>query len=113
MLAVDPGFKSGCKLAALDEFGNLLDHSVVHSPGRQGRAPRRGARQSCVELIKQHQLTLVAIGNGTACRETEEVMGELLAERAEGQGVAYVDRQRGRRQRLFHQPAGARRVSGI
>ena len=45
VLAVDPGFKSGCKMAALDEFGNLLDHGVVHLVGKR-RAPRRGQGQS-------------------------------------------------------------------
>src|SRR5207249_984071 len=71
VLAVDPGFKSGCKLAALDEFGKLLDHAVIHLVGKPER--RAEGRAKLVEMIKQHQLTLAAIGNGTACRETEEL----------------------------------------
>ncbi len=88
VLAVDPGFKSGCKLAALDEFGNLLDQAVIHLVGKPQR--REEGKQKLVELIKQHQLTLVAIGNGTACRESEELMSELLLSELPEQGVAYV-----------------------
>ena len=88
ILAMDPGFKSGCKLAALDEFGGLLDHAVIHIVGKPER--RVEAKARVVELIGKHQLTLVAIGNGTACRETEELMGELLGEELKDHGVAYV-----------------------
>ena len=89
MLAVDPGFKSGCKLAALDEFGNLLGHDVIHLVGNKPER-KEEAKQKVVELIRQHELSLVAIGNGTACRETEELFGELLAAELKEQGVAYV-----------------------
>jgi uncharacterized protein len=88
ILAIDPGFKSGCKLAALDEFGGLLDHAVVHIVGKPER--RIEAKAKIVELINKHQLTLVAIGNGTACRESEELMGELLLEELKDHGAAYV-----------------------
>jgi uncharacterized protein len=88
VLAVDPGFKSGCKLAALDEFGYLLDHAVVHIVGKAER--RVDAKAKMVELINKHSLSLVAIGNGTACRESEELIGELLAEELKDQTVAYV-----------------------
>ncbi len=82
VLAVDPGFKSGCKLAALDEFGNLLDHAVIHLIGKAEK--KAEARAKLVELIKTHSVSVAAIGNGTACRETEEVLAELLAERIQG-----------------------------
>src|SRR5262249_23688744 len=88
VLAVDPGFKSGCKLAALDEFGKLLDHVVIHLVGKPER--RAEGKAKLVELDKQHQLTLAAIGNGTACRETEELFTELLGEELKDQGIAYV-----------------------
>ena len=67
VLAVDPGFKNGCKLAALDEFGKLLDHDVIH---RRRQAPSRKppAAPSWSRLIRQHKLNVIAIGNGTACR---------------------------------------------
>jgi protein Tex len=88
LLAVDPGFKSGCKLAALDEFGNLLDQTVIHVVGKPER--RAEGRAKLVELVKQHQLSLIVIGNGTACRTTEELMSEILANELADAGVAYV-----------------------
>ncbi|MGD9719973.1 MAG: Tex family protein [Pirellulales bacterium] len=88
VLAVDPGFKSGCKLAALDEFGNLLDQAVIPVVGKAER--RQEGRAKLAEMIKQHALTLVAIGNGTACRETEELLSEMLANELTETGAAYV-----------------------
>jgi uncharacterized protein len=88
VLAIDPGFKSGCKLAALDEFGGLIDQAVIHLVGKPER--KAEGRAKLVEMIKSHQLTLAAIGNGTACRETEELMTEILANELAEQGVAYV-----------------------
>jgi len=88
VLAVDPGFKSGCKLAALDEFGSLLDQAVIHLVGKAER--KLEGRAKLVELIRNHQLSLIAIGNGTACRETEELISEILADELKEQGAAYV-----------------------
>ena len=89
VLAVDPGFKSGCKLAALDQFGNVLGHDVIFLiGGRPGR--KEEAKQKTLDLIRNHQLTVVAIGNGTGCRETEDFFAELLGEELKDQGVAYV-----------------------
>ncbi|MEX2112442.1 MAG: Tex family protein [Pirellulales bacterium] len=88
VLAADPGFKSGCKLAALDEFGNLLDHAVIHMVGKAERKVE--GRQKLAEMIKQHALVLVAIGNGTACRETEELLSDMLANELADTGVTYL-----------------------
>ncbi|MGA2254298.1 MAG: Tex-like N-terminal domain-containing protein, partial [Thermoguttaceae bacterium] len=89
VLAVDPGFKSGCKLAALDQFGNVLGHDVIYLIGsRPGR--KEEAKQKAIELIRKHELTVVAIGNGTACRETEDFFAETLSTELKDQGVAYV-----------------------
>jgi protein Tex len=88
VLAVDPGFKSGCKLAAIDEFGNLLDQVVIHLVGKDER--KAEGRAKLVELIKQHQLSVIALGNGTACRETEDLLAELLANELKDDGAAYV-----------------------
>jgi len=88
VLAVDPGFKSGCKLAALDEFGNLLDQAVIHLVGKPER--KQQGREKLVEMINNHQLTLIAIGNGTACRESEELISEILAGELNERGIAYV-----------------------
>ena len=88
VLAFDPGFKSGCKLAALDEFGNLLDHGVVHLVGSAER--RAAASAKVVEMVRNHRLSLVAVGNGTACRETEQWVSELIAGELAADNVSYV-----------------------
>ena len=88
VLAIDPAFKSGCKLVALDEFGQLLDHGLVHIIGKEDR--RLEANKKVVELVKQHQLSVIAVGNGTACRETERWISDLIAGELADQGVAYV-----------------------
>jgi transcriptional accessory protein Tex/SPT6 len=78
VLAIDPGFRTGCKLAVLDEHGNLLEHTVIfpHAPQNKGAE----AKRKLEELCRRHQVHIIAIGNGTACRETEEVVSELLTE---------------------------------
>jgi uncharacterized protein len=78
ILAVDPGFRTGCKLVVLDEFGNLLANGVVYVHGSE--AKRAAAKEKLAELVAAHGVHLVAIGNGTACRETEELVSELIAE---------------------------------
>jgi uncharacterized protein len=88
VLAVDPGFKSGCKLAALDQFGNLLGHGVIYLVGKPDRTEE--ARQKVLDLIREHQLTVVVIGNGTACRHAEGFFAELIEKELKDQGAAYV-----------------------
>lgn len=88
VLAVDPGFKSGCKLAALDEFGNLLDQAVIHVVGKAER--KQQGREKLAEIVNTHALSLIAIGNGTACREAEELISDMLATELAEKGVAYV-----------------------
>lgn len=77
VLAIDPGFRSGCKLAALDEFGNLLAVDLIHIVGSVER--RSEARMKLAELLQNHRCSVIAIGNGTACRETEVLVEELIA----------------------------------
>ncbi len=88
VLAVDPGFRSGCKLAVLDQFGNLLDHGVIHLVSKPDR--RDEAKKMVLDLIQRHQLTVVVIGNGTACRQTEDFFAELIENELNDKGVAYV-----------------------
>lgn len=76
VLAIDPGFRIGCKLAALDEHGHLLDHAVIHPHPPQNK--RDEARGRIADLVQKHQINLIAIGNGTACRETEEVVSDVI-----------------------------------
>ena len=70
ILAIDPGYRTGCKVVALDQQGNLLDDSVIYPvPPRNDFA---GAHRTIEGLIKKYKLDTVAIGNGTASRETEK-----------------------------------------
>ena len=78
VLAVDPGLRSGCKVAVLDPHGNLLDHAVIYPHAPQNR--RSEAKVFLKDLVGKHNVGVVAIGNGTACRETEELIAEIIAE---------------------------------
>ncbi len=77
VLAIDPGYRTGCKLAVLDEIGNPIEDGVIH-PHTGNK--RDEAKAKVEELVRKHQVQVIAIGNGTACRETEELISELLAE---------------------------------
>jgi uncharacterized protein len=78
VLAIDPGFRNGCKIAVLDPSGNLLEHATIYPHQPQNK--RYEAKQAIKDLIAKHQVTLIAIGNGTACRETEELIADVIAE---------------------------------
>ncbi|HEY4759085.1 MAG TPA: Tex-like N-terminal domain-containing protein, partial [Thermoguttaceae bacterium] len=88
VLALDPGYKSGCKLAVLDQFGNLLEQGIIYLIGKPER--REQAQHKIVELVKKYQLTVVVIGNGTACREAEKFIADVLGSDLKDHGVAYV-----------------------
>ncbi|MEP0074144.1 MAG: Tex family protein [Marinomonas sp.] len=78
VLGMDPGFRNGVKLAIINEQGNLLDHGVIYPHGPQNRTQEACALLT--KLIKQYKIGWVAIGNGTASRETETLMKELIAQ---------------------------------
>jgi uncharacterized protein len=88
VLAIDPGYKSGCKMAAVDEWGNVLGHGMFYVVGRDDR--RDKARARIVDMVRKHNLSVIAIGNGTASRDTEQLVAEILANELQGQDVAYV-----------------------
>lgn len=88
VLAVDPGYKNGCKLAVLDEFGALLAHDLIYVVGSDEQ--KAAGRAKLAELIEQHNLNVVAIGNGTACRLIEQLVAELLANELKEKDVHYV-----------------------
>lgn len=78
ILAIDPGLRTGCKLAVLDEFGDCVYHDLIYVTGN---TEKRAANRSKLEqILRDHECHVVAIGNGTACRETEELVSELAAE---------------------------------
>jgi len=75
VLALDPGFRTGCKLAVLDAQGNLLYHSTI-SP-HTGESQRREAERQLRALCERFAIEAIAIGNGTAGRETESFVRDL------------------------------------
>ena len=79
-LGVDPGFRTGCKLAVVDETGRVLETGVGHFtiPG-QDRA-KEAAKRLILSMVRRHGVTAIAIGNGTASRESEQFIASLLPE---------------------------------
>ncbi|MEX0717069.1 MAG: Tex family protein [Planctomycetaceae bacterium] len=80
VLALDPGFRTGCKLAVLDECGRSLATDVISITGSAEKKDATKARLAT--FLAEHECRLIAIGNGTACRETEEIVAETIAEHA-------------------------------
>jgi uncharacterized protein len=89
VLAVDPGFKSGSKMAALDEFGNVLGHGMIFVIGKDEER-RKKTRQRLADMVTKYEVSVIAIGNGTGCRETEQLVADVLAEELKDRDVAYV-----------------------
>ena len=87
-LGVDPGFRTGCKLAVVDENGKVLSTGVGHFtlPGQEAAKAR--ARKEIVDMCRRYGVTAIAIGNGTASREAEQFIASLLDELP--QGAAYM-----------------------
>ena len=87
-LGVDPGFRTGCKLAVVDETGKVLETGVGHFtiPG-QDRA-KEAAKKLILSMVKRHAVTAIAIGNGTASRESEQFIASILPDMPAG--VQYV-----------------------
>ncbi|NEO92932.1 MAG: RNA-binding transcriptional accessory protein [Moorea sp. SIO3G5] len=75
-LAIDPGFRTGCKVAILDETAKYITYQAVFP--HQGSQKRQQAAETIKNLIETYQIELIAIGNGTASRETDEFISEVL-----------------------------------
>ena len=79
ILAVDPAFRSGCKLAVLDEHGSLLETGKINP--HSGEKGRKSSKKELEKIIENHSINAVCIGNGTASRETEELVSEITKDR--------------------------------
>lgn len=78
IIALDPGYRTGCKVAVLDEFGKLLDYATVYpTPPRSDVAE---TKRKLGELAHRYNINTIVIGNGTASRETEEVVSAFISE---------------------------------
>ncbi|MBD1940587.1 Tex family protein [Microcoleus sp. FACHB-68] len=75
-LAVDPGFRTGCKVSVLSETGKFLEYQTIFP--HTGAGQRASAAVTVKNLIEKYKIELIAIGNGTASRETDEFIGDIL-----------------------------------
>lgn len=87
VLGIDPGFRTGCKLAVVDDTGRVLDVGVMYPHPPQNK--RAEAKKALAGVIERYGAELIAIGNGTACRETEDVVAELIRE-LPGRNIFYT-----------------------
>ncbi len=78
VLGWDPAFRTGCKLAVVDSTGKVLDTVVIYPAAPQNRVAE--SKRILKEMIKKYNITLISVGNGTASRESEKIIVELLGE---------------------------------
>ena len=88
-MGLDPGYKNGCKVAVVDGTGKVLDTAVVYPTFSSSR--KAEAIRTLSALIRRHGVEHIAIGNGTASRETEQMTVEMLRELGGGQAYAIVN----------------------
>ena len=80
VLGWDPAFRTGCKLAVVDPTGKVLDTAVVYPTAPTNEKKIRAAKDKVKEFIDKYHITLISVGNGTASRESEQVIVEMLKE---------------------------------
>ncbi|MBO4992010.1 MAG: RNA-binding transcriptional accessory protein, partial [Firmicutes bacterium] len=85
VIAIDPGYRTGCKVTMLDETGKLLAYGTIYPT--EPKKDIAGAKKSLTALVKKYKANVFVIGNGTASRETESFVAELIGELKE-QGIA-------------------------
>jgi len=78
VLAIDPSYRTGCKLAVLDETGKLLEYATIYPNEPQNQVEK--SKKVLKQLIEKYDINVIPIGNGTASRETEQLIAGLLGE---------------------------------
>ena len=78
IIGLDPGFRTGCKVAVISEYGDFLDSAVIYVTDARKQIQR--ADETLKDFIDRYNVKLIAIGNGTASRETEKYVSDLLAQ---------------------------------
>lgn len=84
ILGWDPAFRTGCKLAIIDQTGKVLDTSLIYPTAPQNKVAE--SVKTVKELIQKYDINVIAIGNGTASRESEEIVAEII----KGTSVEYI-----------------------
>ena len=80
VLGIDPAFRTGCKMAIVDEYGNFIDKMVIYPHKPASADKQEKSKKDLIKFINKHNINLIAIGNGTASRETEKFVVENLKE---------------------------------
>ena len=80
ILGIDPAFRTGCKMAVVDEYGNFIDKMVIYPHKPASIEKQEKSKKDLIRFITKHNINLIAIGNGTASRETEKFVVENLKE---------------------------------
>ncbi len=88
VIAIDPGFKRGCSVAVVDACGNVLDSGHIFVVGNQTR--REEGKQKLVDWIKNNRVSVIAIGNGAACRQAEQLVSDIISEHFANGDVRYA-----------------------
>jgi len=86
ILGLDPAYRTGCKIAVIDEKGNVLDTTVVYPTPPQNKVEE--AKTKLLALIKKHNVTVISIGNGTASKESEIFVADMIKE--SGLAISYA-----------------------
>ena len=85
VLGFDPAYRTGCKLAVIDETGKVLDTAVLYPTEPQNDIT--GSRKKLIELIKKDNINVIAIGNGTASRESEQFVSDTIKQLKDEDGI--------------------------
>ena len=78
VMGFDPAYRTGCKIAVIDETGKVLDTTTVYPTAPQNDI--EGSKKVLLTLIKKHKINMIALGNGTASRESEMFVADLIKE---------------------------------
>ena len=80
VLGIDPAFRTGCKMSIVDEYGNFIDKMVIYPHKPASADKQEKSKKDLIKFINKHNINLIAIGNGTASRETEKFVVDNLKE---------------------------------
>ena len=91
VMGFDPGFRTGCKVAVLDDTGKFLEYVTVYATA-QSESKVKEAKEILKKMLIKHKVDIISLGNGTACRESEEILSEVIKDvkQETGKDIFYV-----------------------